>query len=73
MTTWDRSVDLVIAGSGGGGLAAAAASIDAGLEPLVLEKMAVVGSAARPVCRGRHDLDAGQPAHAGCRCCGLSR
>ena len=43
MTTWDRSVDLVIAGSGGGGLAAAAASIDAGLEPLVLEKMAVVG------------------------------
>jgi 3-oxosteroid 1-dehydrogenase len=43
MTTWDRSVDLVIAGSGGGGLAAAIAAIDSGLEPLVVEKMPVVG------------------------------
>jgi 3-oxosteroid 1-dehydrogenase len=41
--TWDRSVDLVIVGSGGGGLVAAVAAIDAGLEPLVLEKMPVVG------------------------------
>jgi 3-oxosteroid 1-dehydrogenase len=34
---------LVIAGSGGGGLAAAIAAIDSGLEPLVLEKMSTVG------------------------------
>jgi len=43
MTEWDKSVDLVIAGSGGGGLAAAIVAIDAGLEPLVIEKMPVVG------------------------------
>ena len=43
MTTWDKSVDLVIAGSGGGGVVAAMVAIDAGLEPLVLEKQAVVG------------------------------
>jgi 3-oxosteroid 1-dehydrogenase len=43
MTTWDKSVDLAIAGSGGGGLAAAIAAIDSGLEALVLEKMPVVG------------------------------
>ncbi len=43
MTDWDLSADLVIAGSGGGGLVAAVAAIDAGLEPLVLEKMPVVG------------------------------
>ena len=43
MTTWDKSVDLVIAGSGGGGLVAAMAALDAGLEPLVLEKQAIVG------------------------------
>jgi 3-oxosteroid 1-dehydrogenase len=43
MTSWDRSVDLVIVGSGGGGLVAALAAIDAGLEPLVLEKQGVVG------------------------------
>ncbi len=43
MTTWDRSVDLVIAGSGGGGLAAAIATFDAGFEALVIEKMPVVG------------------------------
>ena len=43
MTTWDTSVDLVIAGSGGGGLLAAIAAIDAGLEPLVIEKMPTVG------------------------------
>jgi len=43
VTTWDTSVDLAIVGSGGGGLIAAIAAIDAGLEPLVLEKQAVVG------------------------------
>ena len=43
MTDWDLSVDLVIAGSGGGGLVAAVAALDAGLEPLVLEKMPVIG------------------------------
>src|SRR5215510_3450723 len=43
MTTWDKSVDLVIAGSGGGGLVAAIAAIDEGLEPLVLEKQGIVG------------------------------
>jgi 3-oxosteroid 1-dehydrogenase len=43
VTTWDKSVDLAIVGSGGGGLIAAMAAIDAGLEPLVLEKLAVVG------------------------------
>jgi 3-oxosteroid 1-dehydrogenase len=43
MIDWDVSVDLVVAGSGGGGLAAAIVAIDAGLEPLVIEKMPVVG------------------------------
>jgi 3-oxosteroid 1-dehydrogenase len=44
MTTgWDRSVDLLIAGSGGGGLVAALAAIDSGIEPLVVEKQALVG------------------------------
>jgi 3-oxosteroid 1-dehydrogenase len=43
VTDWDLSVDLVIAGSGGGGLAAAIVAVDAGLDPLVLEKMPVVG------------------------------
>ena len=39
----DRSVDLAIVGSGGGGLVAALAAIDLGLEPLVLEKQGKVG------------------------------
>lgn len=43
MVTWDKSVDLLIAGSGGGGLAAALAAIDSGIEPLVVEKQALVG------------------------------
>ncbi len=43
VTDWDLSVDLVVAGSGGGGMVAAVATVDAGLEPLVLEKMPVVG------------------------------
>lgn len=40
---WDKSVDLLIAGSGGGGMAAALAAVDAGLEPLVVEKQDLVG------------------------------
>jgi 3-oxosteroid 1-dehydrogenase len=44
MTThWDQSVDLLIAGSGGGGMAAALAALDSGIEPLVIEKQALVG------------------------------
>jgi len=39
----DVSVDLVIVGSGGGGLVAALAAVDLGLEPLVLEKQGKVG------------------------------
>lgn len=43
MVTWDKSVDLLIAGSGGGGMVAALATLDAGLEPLIVEKQALVG------------------------------
>jgi 3-oxosteroid 1-dehydrogenase len=43
MVNWDRSVDLLIAGSGGGGLVAALAAVDSGVEPLVIEKQALVG------------------------------
>ena len=43
MTTWDATVDFVIAGSGGGGMVAALAAADAGAEALVLEKQALVG------------------------------
>jgi 3-oxosteroid 1-dehydrogenase len=43
MTEWDTTVDLVIAGSGGGGMVAALAAHDAGIEALVLEKQARVG------------------------------
>ncbi len=44
MTThWDRSVDLLIAGSGGGGMVAGLAALDSGLEPLIVEKQALVG------------------------------
>ncbi|WP_204802972.1 FAD-binding protein [Mycobacterium riyadhense] len=42
-TEWDRSVDLLIAGSGGGGMAAALAALDSGIEPLIVEKQALVG------------------------------
>jgi 3-oxosteroid 1-dehydrogenase len=42
-TRWDRSVDLLIAGSGGGGMVAALAALDSGIEPLVIEKQALVG------------------------------
>jgi 3-oxosteroid 1-dehydrogenase len=43
MVTWDKSVDLLIAGSGGGGMVAALATLDAGLEPLIVEKQSLVG------------------------------
>ncbi len=43
MTTWDTTVDFVIAGSGGGGMVAALAAADAGAEALVLEKQALLG------------------------------
>ena len=42
-TQWDRSVDLLIAGSGGGGMVAGLAALDCGLEPLIVEKQALVG------------------------------
>lgn len=42
-TQWDRSVDLVIAGSGGGGMVAGLAALDAGLQPLIIEKQPLVG------------------------------
>jgi 3-oxosteroid 1-dehydrogenase len=42
-TRWDHSVDLLIAGSGGGGMVAALAALDCGLEPLIVEKQALVG------------------------------
>jgi 3-oxosteroid 1-dehydrogenase len=40
---WDKSVDLLIAGSGGGGMVAALAAIDSGIEPLVVEKQELIG------------------------------
>src|SRR5271157_69233 len=40
---WDTSVDLLIAGSGGGGMVAALAALDSGLEPLIVEKQPLVG------------------------------
>ncbi|MCV7032085.1 FAD-binding protein [Mycobacterium sherrisii] len=40
---WDRSVDLLIAGSGGGGMVAGLAALDCGIEPLIVEKQALVG------------------------------
>ncbi|BBZ44193.1 FAD-binding protein [Mycobacterium parmense] len=42
-TRWDRCVDLLIAGSGGGGMVAALAALDCGLEPLIVEKQSLVG------------------------------
>src|ERR1700740_3739685 len=42
-TQWNRSVDLLIAGSGGGGMVAGLAAVDCGLEPLIIEKQALVG------------------------------
>ena len=40
---WDHSVDLLIVGSGGGGMVAGLAAIDSGIEPLVIEKQGLVG------------------------------
>jgi 3-oxosteroid 1-dehydrogenase len=40
---WDESVDLLIVGSGGGGMVAALAALDSGLAPLIVEKQARVG------------------------------
>jgi 3-oxosteroid 1-dehydrogenase len=42
-TQWDRSVDLLIVGSGGGGMVAGLAALDSGLEPLIVEKQDLVG------------------------------
>ena len=43
MTAWDESADLVIVGSGGGGVVAAMAAKDLGLQPIVLEKQSILG------------------------------
>ena len=43
MPDWAQSFDLVIVGSGGGGLVAGLAAADAGLKPIILEKQGVVG------------------------------
>ena len=43
MRKWDKSVDLLIAGSGGGGMVAALAALDSGIEPLIVEKQALIG------------------------------
>ena len=43
MTTWDTTVDLVIVGSGGGGMVAALTADDAGASALVLEKQERIG------------------------------
>jgi 3-oxosteroid 1-dehydrogenase len=40
---WDRSVDFVVVGSGGGGLTAALTAAEGGLDTLLLEKQSVVG------------------------------
>jgi 3-oxosteroid 1-dehydrogenase len=45
MTSWDKSVDLLIAGSGGGGMLAALAALDSGIEPLIVEKQNLIGGA----------------------------
>jgi 3-oxosteroid 1-dehydrogenase len=45
MVNWDKSVDLLIAGSGGGGMVAALAALDSGIEPLVVEKQTLIGGA----------------------------
>ena len=43
MTTWDSTVDVVIVGSGGGGMVAALATAAQGASALVLEKQALIG------------------------------
>jgi 3-oxosteroid 1-dehydrogenase len=43
VTTWDHTVEVVIVGSGGGGMTAALAAADEGARTLVLEKQPLVG------------------------------
>ncbi len=43
MNNWQKSADLVIVGSGGGGLVAALAAQDAGMTPIVIEKQPLLG------------------------------
>src|SRR6476660_3078458 len=43
MTEWDATVDVVIVGSGGGGMVAALTADAAGASALVLEKQELVG------------------------------
>jgi len=43
MVDWNHSADLVIVGSGGGGLIAAMAAVDLGIQPIVVEKQPLVG------------------------------
>src|SRR3954464_11470997 len=43
MTRWDSTVDVVVVGSGGGGLTAALAAADAGASVLVAEKQPLIG------------------------------
>jgi 3-oxosteroid 1-dehydrogenase len=43
VTTWDESFEVVIVGSGGGGMVAALAAADAGVRPVILEKQQYVG------------------------------